>query len=87
MRHHEPIRDLNSLVELKRRLEEPPAVKIEVAAELLGLSERTLRRHLHEFEYRHTRRHIWVTLRSIALFLANINYQPSRDFDARKCGQ
>jgi hypothetical protein len=66
------MRDLDSVVDLKRRLlEEEPAVRIELAAELIGMSERSLRRRLHQFEYRRNHRHIWITLRSIAKFIAD----------------
>jgi hypothetical protein len=87
MKYEQPMLDINSVVDLKHRLEEEPAVRIELAAELIGVSERTIRRRLHNFEFRRSRRHIWITLRSIAKFIAEEQYQPSLHFDLRKSAE
>jgi len=74
--------DFKMVVALKRRIEEEPAVSLERAAQLCCVSARTIRRHIHLFETRRGRnRHILVTLRSIARFLAEEQYQPSRHYD------
>jgi hypothetical protein len=79
----EAMHELNSLIDLKRRLENEPAIKIELAAQLIGVSERTVRRQLHKLEFRRSHNHIWITLRSIATYIEE-QYQPSRHYDARK---
>jgi len=81
----EPLPDpkSNAVLDLKRRLEKLSVVKIEDAADLIGVSTRTVRRHLHLLEFRRSRGHIWISLRSIEKFIVEHRYQPSRHFDAR----
>jgi hypothetical protein len=74
--------EIQKLVSLKRQIFEEPAVPIETAAQLCGISHRTLRRHLHLFESRRGRnRHLYITLRSIEKFLVREQYAPTREFD------
>jgi DeoR/GlpR family transcriptional regulator of sugar metabolism len=75
----------SDLFDLKQLLEAEPTVSIEVAASVLGVSVRTVRRHLNVFEVRRgVHRHLYLTVRSVARFLAQESYQPSRDFDATR---
>ena len=73
--------DLHALAALKRRMDEEPAVPIERAAEMLAISTRTIRRHLHEFEVRRVHRHIFITVRSVERQLTQERYQATRGFD------
>ncbi len=74
--------DLHALAALKRRIDEEPAITLERAAQTLGISPRTLRRRIHEFEVRRgPNRHIFVTVRSVTRYLVQEQYQATRDFD------
>src|SRR5437660_12885129 len=72
--------DPHALAALKRRIHEEPAVPIECAAEMLGISTRTIRRHLYKFEVKHVHRHIFITVRSVARYLAQEQYQATQGF-------
>ena len=76
---------LNVVDALRYFLAKEPSVRIEEAAEMCGLSTRTIRRKIHLFEcHRGAKGHIFITRRSIARFLARERYQPSPDYDATR---
>ena len=70
-----------AVVRLRQDLERPPAVPIEEAAELLGISVRTLYRRRSEFEHRRQNRHLYFTLRGIQEHIEIEQYNPSLSFN------
>lgn len=74
--------EFDRLASLRRKIWDEPAVTLERAAELCGVSPRTLRRRLYLLESRRgPNRHIYVTVRSLEKFLLREQYSPSREFD------
>jgi hypothetical protein len=74
--------NLADVESLKRRIEGEPAVSIEVAARVLQVSERTIRRR-SEFELRKSYGHLFVTIRSILYFIISRQYFPTSRFDLK----
>ena len=72
---------LASIVKLKRQLEDLPAVTIEVAAELLGISVRTLYRKRAHFEHKRQSGHLYFTLRGLKEHIEIEQYNPTSAFD------
>lgn len=69
-----------SIAKLRTELENTPSVKIERAAELLGVSVRTLYRRRYEFEHRRQGGHLYFTLRSLRQHVIQ-QYHPTTSFD------
>ena len=78
--------DFSELLDLQRRIFDEPAVTLARAASLLGVSERTVRRHLHQLEWhRLANGRVYITVRSLQRYLVNVlYYAPSSQFNLAK---
>lgn len=75
------MRDLCAISRLRDRLNGVASLRIEHAAEVLGVSLRTLYRRRNEFEYLRRAGHIYVTTRSILEHIELQQYSPTAKFD------
>jgi hypothetical protein len=76
--------NLGAVMELKRDLENVPAVPIEEAAELLEISLRTMYRRRFRFESLRRKGHLYITVRSLQRFIEQEQYFPTSSFNVTK---